>query len=61
MSQEERMLKVKLSLYGRDITELIRDGTSSMLIKLKKFQERASMLNSVCTETDHSSSDQDSQ
>jgi hypothetical protein len=53
MSQEEKMLKVKQSLYGTDITELTRDGRSFMLIQ-SSLRLRESMKNLDSTSTDHS-------
>ena len=61
MSLVERMRKDKLLSFTTNITVPTRDGKSFMLIKPIRFQERASILNLVCIETDHSISDLDSQ
>jgi hypothetical protein len=53
MSQEEKMLKDKQSLYGIDTMVPTRDGRSSMLIQLS-LRLRDSMKNSDSISTDHS-------
>jgi hypothetical protein len=61
MSIKERMLKDKRLLSGRDTTEPIRDGESSILIKLLRNQQMDTAKNGASISTDYSTSDQDFQ
>jgi len=61
MSLEEEILKVKVLLYGADITKLTRDGRSFILIKLNKLQLKEKIQISVSTLIDHSLSFQECQ
>jgi hypothetical protein len=42
MFQEVKMLKVNQSLFGAAMESQIRNGTSSMLIRLRRFKTRVS-------------------
>jgi hypothetical protein len=53
MFQEEKMLKVKQSLYGTNTTEPTRDGSSYTLIQLS-LRLRDLMKNLDSTSIDHS-------
>ena len=61
MFQEEKMLKAKPLLPGKNIMEPTRDGRSSILTRRKRKKLRDLMKIPVSTETDHSISDPDSQ
>jgi hypothetical protein len=61
MSMEEKMKKQERSLSGEDTTEPIRDGESSILIKLLRNQKLDTAKNGASISTDYSTSDQDFQ
>jgi hypothetical protein len=54
MLLEERTLKDKQLLPGKDTMEPTRDGRLSILTKLSQFQRKDSMQNLDSTSTDHS-------
>jgi hypothetical protein len=61
ISIKEKTKKDKKLLFGTDITELIKDGESSMLISQRKSLLKDSTPDSVSTSTDNSISDQECQ
>jgi len=61
MFQEEKMLKDKEFMPGRNMEVPTRDGRSSMLMKLRRLLRRELTRNSVSMSTDHSTSSQDFQ
>jgi hypothetical protein len=61
MSQVQRMLKVKLLLFTRNIMVLTRNGELSILTKLMDHNRKDLRKTSDSTATDHSTLSQDSQ
>ena len=61
MSQEQRMLKVKLLLFIRNIMEPTRNGRYSILTKKVRKKPRDSIKTLDSRETNHSISDPDFQ
>jgi hypothetical protein len=58
---EEKMLKLKRLLFGRDTVAETRNGRCNMLTKQRMLKRRDLLVTSVSMPTDHSTSDQDSQ
>jgi hypothetical protein len=61
MSMETRTSKETRLLYGEDTMVLTKDGLLSTLTRLLRNQLLDTAENGVCTSTDCSTSDQDSQ
>jgi hypothetical protein len=61
MFSNQRIMKVKRLLSGRDIMALTRDGELSTLINLSRKELLDLTKNTDSTSTEHSTSDQDSQ
>ena len=61
MFMEEKMRKEEKSSHGIDTMVPIRDGRSSILMKLNQFQRKVSMKSSDSMLTDHSTLSQDCQ
>jgi hypothetical protein len=57
----EKMLKAKLSIFGRKMVPMLKNGLSFTKTKKKNSEEKERMKSSTSRSIDHSTSDQECQ